>query len=221
MNAHTQQALESPRENQPSVQEHQEKECSRSSFLRGVLGSLALLTVPGVARAWMDGKWSQREDIGDGIKALIKTYSDTTPYPHKFSDALVKLHLRDIDFAASKGLDKEFADHYVLTLGVPIARHVKPAIEKLGKDCFLWGIFERTSCSYQLYEHIDVKKGQRSFPCPYKPILDQILDKDVTYTITWKDVCEKWCSRIWNGFANTAGVKIKIKTGKTCKVKVV
>ncbi len=221
MNSHTAQAPEKSTDNRHPALELREKECSRSSFLRGFWGSIALLTVPGVARAWMDGKWPQREDMGDGIKALIKTYSDTTPYPHKFSDALVKLHLRDIDFAVDRGVDKEFADHYVLTLGVPIARHIKPAIEKLGKDCFLWGIFERTSCSYQLYEHINVKKGERSFPCPYKPILDQILGKDVTYTITWKDVCEKWCSRIWNGFADTAGVKVKIKTGKTCKVKVV
>lgn len=195
--------------------------CSRSSFLRGVLGSIALLTVPGVARAWLDGTIQNREDIGDGIKALIRTYSDLEPYPHKFSDALVKLHLRDLDFAVGKGVDKEFADHYVLTLGVPIARHIKPAIAKFGKDCFLWGIFERTSCSYQLYERITVKKNERSFPCPYKPILDHILDTDVTYAIRWKDVCEKWCSRIWHGFAETAGVAIKIKTGKTCRVKVV
>jgi len=200
---------------------HEAPACSRSSFLRGVLGSLVLLTVPGVARAWMDGKLPERDDIGDGIKALIKTYSDVEPYPHKFNDALVKLHLRDLDFAIAKGVDKEFADHYVLTLGVPIARHIKPAIEKMGKDCFLWGIFERTSCSYQLYERITVKKNERSFPCPYKPILDRILDTDVTYAIRWKDVCEKWCSRIWNGFADTAGVKIKIKTGTTCRVKVV
>jgi len=193
---------------------------SRSTFLRGVLGSLALLTVPGIARAWLDGKIYQRDDIGDGIKALIRTYSDVVPYPHKFNDALVRLHLRDLDFAISKGIDREFADHYVLTLGVPIARHIKPAIEKLGKDSFLWGIFERTSCSYQLYEHITVKENERLFPCPYKPVLEQILDHEVSYSITWKDVCEKWCSRIWNGFAATAGVKIKIKTGTTCKVRV-
>lgn len=179
-----------------------------------------VLTVPGAAKAWMDGKLHEREDLGDGIKALIRTYSDVDPYPHKFNDALVKLHLRDLDFAIRSGVDKEFADHYVLTLGVPIARHIKPAIEKFGKDCFLWGIFERTSCSYQLYERITVKKNERSFPCPYKPILDHIQNNDVTYIIRWKDVCDKWCSRIWSGFAATAGVQIKIKTGTICKVKV-
>lgn len=220
MNIYTNNQSAEHKELQTADKDFNRRDFTRKALLGGVLSSLALLTVPGAAQAWMDGKLPQREDMGDGIKALIKTYSDTTPYPHKFSDALVKLHLRDLNFAISKGVDKEFADHYVLTLGVPIARHIKPAIEKFGKDCFLWGIFERTSCSFQLYEHITVKDGERSFPCPYKPILDQILVNDVTYTIKWKDVCEKWCSRIWNGFADTAGVKVKIKTGKTCKVKV-
>lgn len=209
------------KENQPPAHEINRRDFTGKALIGGFLSSLALLTVPGSVQAWMNGKLPEREDMGDGIKELIKTYSDITPYPHKFSDALVKLHLRDLDFTTSKGNDKEFADHYVLTLGVPIERHIKPAIQKLGKDCFLWGIFERTSCSFQLYEHITIKDGERSFSCPYKPILDQILDKDVVYAITWKDVCEKWCSRIWNGFADTAGVKIKIKTGKTCKVRVV
>ncbi|MEI6127939.1 MAG: hypothetical protein WCQ99_15435 [Pseudomonadota bacterium] len=221
MTIHTSKESDEIKENQTAAQEISRRDFAGKALIGGFLSSLALLAVPGSAQAWMNGKLPEREDMGDGIKELIKTYSDITPYPHKFSDALVKLHLRDLDFAISKGKDKEFADHYVLTLGVPIERHIKPAIQKFGKDCFLWGIFERTSCSFQLYEHITIKDGERSFPCPYKPILDQILGKDVVYAITWKDVCEKWCSRIWNGFADTAGVKLKIKTGTTCKVKVV
>lgn len=190
--------------------------------LAGVLSAGALLSLPRRAGAWLDGKFQQRQDLADAFKVLEKTYSDITPYPHKFNDALVKLQLRDLDFAVKKGFDKEFADHFVLTLGVPIERHIKPAIAKLGKDCFLWGIFERTSCSYQLYEHINIdKKNERSFPCPYKSILGHIQGTDVNYKIRWEDVCEKWCSRTWNGFAATAGVKIKITPGETCTVAVV
>ncbi len=186
------------------------------------LSAAALLSFPRKSLAWLDGKFRERQDLADAFKALEKTYSDITPYPHKFNDALVKLQLRDLDFAVKKGFDKEFADHFVLTLGVPIERHIKPAIAMLGKDCLLWGIFERTSCGYQLYERINIsKKNERSFPCPYKSILGHIQGADVNYGIKWKDVCEKWCSRTWNGFATTAGVKVKIYPGETCKVKVI
>ncbi len=205
----------------PAVQAPPRRKFFKAFSIAG-LSAAALLGMPRRARAWMDGKFRERQDLADAFKVLEKTYSDITPYPHKFNDALVKLALRDLDFAVKKGFDKEFAAHSVLTLGVPIERHIKPAIAMLGKDCFLWGIFERTSCSYQLFEYIDIsKKNERSFPCPYKPILGYIQNVDVQYAITWKDVCEKWCSRTWNGFADTAGVKIKIMPGTTCRVKVI
>jgi len=206
----------------PMVENTRRRNFFKKFTAAGLLSAGALLGLPRRAAAWLDGTFQERQDLADAFKVLQKTYSDITSYPHKFNDALVKLQLRDLDFAVKKGFDKEFADHFVLTLGVPIKRHIKPAIAMLGKDCFLWGIFERTSCSYQLYEHINInKKNERSFPCPYKSILGHIQGADVNYGITWQDVCEKWCSRIWNGFANTAGVKIKIMPGETCKVQVI
>jgi hypothetical protein len=187
----------------------------------GILTALPLLVVPKAAEAWMDGTFKERDDLADAFKVLVKTYSDTKPYPHKFNDALVKAQLSDIDFIVGKGLHKEFAQHYVDTLGVLINKYIKTGVEKFGKDIFLWGIFERTSCSYQLYEHIDIADGQRSFPCPFKPILDQIQKGMGTYRITWDDVHTKWCSLVWNGFAEVAGVQVKILPGETCTVKVI
>jgi hypothetical protein len=187
----------------------------------GILTALPLLAVPKAAEAWMNGTLNEREDLANAFKVLVKTYSDTKPYPHKFNDALVKAQLSDLDFIVGKGLHKEFAQHYVDTLGVLVNKYIKTGVEKFGKDIFLWGVFERTSCSYQLYEHIDIADGQRSFPCPFKPILDQIQKGMGTYSITWDDVHTKWCSLVWNGFAEVAGVQIKVLPGETCKVKVV
>ncbi len=198
---------------------------SRRNFAKkllgiGALSSLGVSIVPEAAMAWLDGKFSQREDLEDGIKVLVKTYSDTTPYPHKFNDALVKMHLRNLDFAVRKGIWKERAEHYVWTLGVVVDRHIIKGIEMFGKDAFLWGNFERTSCSYQLYEHIDIKVGERSFPCPFKPVLDQIQKGLGTYQITWDDVCNKWCTQVWSGFASNVDIKIKVEPGDTCRVRV-
>lgn len=187
----------------------------------GFLSTLTLINLPQSALAWMDGDFSKRDDLEDAIKVLVKTYNNTQPYPHKFYDGLVKVHLRNLDFAVRKGLEKEHAEHYVYVLGPVIERHIKKAIPKLGKDILLWGMFERTSCSYQLYEYINIKEGERSFPCPFKEILEQI-QKMGTYVITWNDVCEKWCSPVWHGFAKKAGdIQIKIEPGEICKVKLV
>ena len=202
-----------------------EAKITRRNFAKKAMGlsflsTLTLMNLPQPALAWLDGDFSKREDLEDALKVLVKTYSGSGHYPHKFYDGLVKVHLRNLDFAVRKGLEKEHAQHYVDILGVVVEKYIKKNIPKMGKDIFLWGVFERTSCSYQLYEYIDIKEGERSFPCPYKFILEKIQKSMGTYVITWEDVCEKWCSAVWNGFAEKAGgIPIKIEPGELCKVK--
>jgi hypothetical protein len=197
------------------------REFARTALAAGVLSTLSLATAPQAVLAWMDGTFHQREDLGDAFKALVRTYSDVSPYPRKFNDALVQLHLRDLDFALSKGVDKAFADHFVLTLSGLIHQYIKRGITQFGKDVFLWGIFERTTCSYQLYEKIDIANCRRSIPCPYKPMLDNLAQELGTYRISWGDVCSKWCIPVWKGFADVAEVDIKVTTGLTCTVEVI
>jgi len=192
----------------------------RKLLAAGFVSSAVLLGKTEQARAWMDGTFSQRQDLPDAIRSIKKTYSDIDPYPHTFNDALVKNRLRDIDFIAGLGLDKENVEHYVYTLGFLINKYLKDGVEMGGKDVALWGMFERTSCSYQLYEHITIKEFERSFPCPFKPMLENLKKDPGTLKIQWKDVCKKWCIPVWTGFAERAGVKIKVKTGETCTVKV-
>jgi hypothetical protein len=202
-----------------------EEKITRRNFAKkavglGFLSSLTLLNLPEAAQAWLDGGFAERDDLGDALKVLERTYNGPGHYPHKFYDGLVKVHLRNLDFAVKKGLEKEHAQHYVDILGVVVEKYIKKNIPKMGKDIFLWGVFERTSCSYQLYEWIDIKEGERSFPCPFEYILGKINKSMGTYDITWNDVCEKWCSPVWHGFAKKAGdIKIKVEPGKTCKVK--
>ena len=200
------------------------RDFSKKALAAGILSSLGLLAVPGAASAWLVGNFNNRDDLGDAFKMLVRTYSDTKPYPHKFNDALVKLHLRNIDFIVRKGLQKEFAEDYVQRLGVLVNKYLKMGVEQAGKDVFLWAMFERTSCSYQLYEHIYIKKDERSAPCPFKPMLDQIQKGLGTYKIQWEDVCSNWCILVWNGFIKGAGLtnlKIKVEPGEICKVKVI
>jgi hypothetical protein len=202
-----------------------EKEMSRRGFAKAVAGlgflsGIVAVSASKPADAWLDGGFHEREELVDALKALAKTYSDVRPYPHKFNDALVKAHLRNCDFAVRHGLEKEYAGHEAEVLGAVFERHINPAIKRTGReDMFLWGIFERTSCSYQLYEWIEVKDGERRVPCPYKPILEQIQKGMGTYKITWNDVCKGWCMPRWEAFSKKAGdIKFKVETGDMCRI---
>ena len=95
---------------------------AKKAFSVGLSSALGLLVVPGMARAWLDGNFKNRDDLGDAFKVLERTYSDTKPYPHKFNDALVKLLLRDLDFVVRKGVHQQFAEDYVQRLGVLVNR---------------------------------------------------------------------------------------------------
>ena len=160
----------------------------------------------------------QRDDIQHAIKSYYQTYNCTTPYPHKFNETITKWHLRSLQFCIDHKVEKDHVDHYVATM-VPILKRVKSRVGTKGPDAALNGMFEGTSCAYQLFEHIDVKPGERTFPCPYKYLLEQCKKYLGTFTISWEDVCGKWCAPVWNGFAKEIGVAITIKTGETCSVK--
>ena len=211
-------------DNPEPLQNINRRNFTKKAFAAGFLSSIGLFTLPGTARAWLYGNFKNRDDLGDAFKMLVRTYSDTKPYPHKFNDALVSLHLRNLNFFAGKGLHNEFAEDYVQRLGVLVNKYLKMGVEQAGKDIFLWAMFERTTCSYQLYEHIDIKEGQRSYPCPFKPMLAHIEKGLGTYKIKWWDVCTKWCTPVWNGFIKGAGLtgvlEIKVEPGDTCIVKV-
>ena len=124
-----------------SRDEMNRRDFSRTLFAGGVLAALSLVTIPDRAEAWLDGNFSNREDLGDALKMIEKTYGDTDPYPHKFNDALSKLLLRDIDFAVRKGVEKEFVEDYVARLGVLVNKHLKKGVDKFGDDIFLWAMF--------------------------------------------------------------------------------
>jgi hypothetical protein len=160
----------------------------------------------------------QRDDIQYAIKSYYQTYNCTTPYPHKFNEVLTKWHLRSLQFCINHKIEKDHVDHYVATMA-PILKRVQSRVGTNGPDAALNGMFEGTTCAYQLFERIDVKPGERTFPCPYKYLLEQCKKYLGTFTINWEDVCGKWCTPVWNGFAKEIGVAITINTGETCSVK--
>ena len=113
---------------------------------------------------------------------------------------------------------KEKAEHEAGILG-PIMERIKERAKEGGPDKALYGMFEANSCNYQLFEKIvNNKEGERSFPCPYKEMLD-IVSVLGTFIITWEDVHEKWCKPLWQSFARKIGVEVEVIPGEICCVK--
>ncbi len=156
-------------------------------------------------------------DITPAIEMLVQTYTDNMPYPHKFNDALLKCVLTNLDFAVRNNLWQEHVDHEVATLN-PILEMIGSWIPEKGKERALYGMFEGNSCNYQLFEKIEVSEGQRLFQCPYKEMIE-ITSVLGTQQIVWEDVCNKWCTPLWKGFAKVIGIEIEVTPGETCCVK--
>lgn len=214
---------------------------TRRDFLKysSLLGSAALLAGPVLARAATEAgsppdaapqgagtPGSARpvvpdfnpDEIGKALAVLFKTYSHTMPYQHKFNDALVKAWLTSVDFAVTRGQQKAFVEHYIQTMK-PILQFGKRKVAASGPDAALAFMFERTMCSVQLFEEITIKPGERSFPCPYKGILDACMPLKM-FSIRWKDVCSNFCIPAYTGFGKEMGVEIRMTPGEICSARI-
>ena len=203
---------------------------SRRNLGKQVLKWGALLTlfpvmnVPGKARAffdnWKKNEFLKRDDLSSALKSLYVTYDTIKPYPHKFNETVSKTQLRSLEFCISRGIDKEYVDHYIATL-TPLLQRIKKHVQQEGAEKGLFSMFEGTSSSYQLFERINIKVRERSFPCPYKEMLTHCKKYLKTFTIEWNDVCSRWCNPTWTGFADCIGIKVAVEPGVTCTVKLI
>ena len=151
------------------------------------------------------------------IKSLYMTYDTTSPYQHKFNEVLAKQQLRSLQFYINNGAEKEYVNHCITTAG-PLLKRIKALVEKEGGEQGLYSMFEGTSTSYQLFEHINVMPGSRSFPCPYKELLANCKKYLLTFSMEWSDVCTKLCTPLWTGIGETIGISLSVQPGDTCTV---
>ncbi|MGA0734513.1 MAG: hypothetical protein ACO3PC_03455 [Steroidobacteraceae bacterium] len=107
--------------------------------------------------------------LGDAVAMAIRTLKDTTPYQHDMNDALVKMHLTSVQFAKNAGVMADYVAHDIQTMQ-PMLQRLKGMIEKTGeKEIALAGIFDRTTCLYQLCLDLKSEPGKRTFTFPQGP----------------------------------------------------
>ncbi|MGA0018885.1 MAG: hypothetical protein ACO3IL_02705, partial [Steroidobacteraceae bacterium] len=108
--------------------------------------------------------------LGTAVSVAIRTLNDTAPYPHDMNDALVKMHLGSVQFAKNQGVVNEYVTHDIKTMA-PMLQRLKGMIDSTGeKEIALAGIFDRTTCLYQLCMDLHSEPGKRSFTFPYSKV---------------------------------------------------
>jgi len=147
--------------------------------------------------------------LGDAVAMAIRTLKDAQPYQHELNDALVKMHLNSVQFAKDNGIVKDYVEHDIATMQ-PMLQRLKGMIDRTGeKEIALSGIFDRTTCLYQLCLDLESTPGLRRFTFPYTTVLD-ISRRIGQFDLTDKDMHELWLKPRLLGYAAALGVKIDV-----------
>lgn len=147
--------------------------------------------------------------LGDAVSMAIRTLKDATPYQHDMNDALVKMHLSSVQFAKNHGGVQDYVDHDIKTMQ-PMLQRLKGMIEKTGeKEIALAGIFDRTTCLYQLCLDLKVEPGKRSFTFPYSKVLE-ISRRAGQFDLTDGEMHELWLKPRILGYAAVLGVPLEV-----------
>ena len=167
---------------------------------------------PGVTAA-MQGTTSgfegREEMLGRAVALAIRTLKDSVPYQHEMNDALVKMHLTTVQFAKNKGLLAELVEHDVKTMQ-PMLQRMKGMIDKTGdREIALIGMFDRTTCLYQLCLDLAVAPGRREFTTPFRTVL--AMGKRIgQFDMTDDELHNFWVKPRLHGYAAVMGVKIDV-----------
>ncbi len=171
----------------------------------------------GVLDKLKNNAFANRADLADAVRSLYMTYDTTRPYPHKFNEVITKQQLRSLQFYMNNGAEKDYITHCISTAD-PLLKKIKALVAKQGGEQGLRNMFEDLPNSYQLFEHINVAPGSRSFPCPYKELLGYCKKYLLTFSMEWNDVCTKLCTPLWTGVGEKIGISLSVKPGETCTV---
>jgi hypothetical protein len=151
----------------------------------------------------------REEMLGKAVALAIRTLKDSFPYQHEMNDALVKMHLNSVQFAKNHGLAAAYVEHDVKTMQ-PMLQRMKGIIEKSGdKEVALVGMFDRTTCLYQLCMDLTASPGKREFTFPFSTVLN-ISRKIGQFDLTDQEVHETWLKPRLLGYAEVLGVQINV-----------
>lgn len=147
--------------------------------------------------------------LGTAVSVAIRTLNDSTPYPHDMNDALVRMHLTSVQFAKDHGVLDQYVAHDVKTMQ-PMLQRLKGMIDSTGeKEIALAGIFDRTTCLYQLCMDLHSEPGRRRFTFPYSKLL-ALGRENGEFNLSDQEVHEGWLKPRLLGYAAALGVTLEV-----------
>ena len=106
--------------------------------------------------------------LGLAMTQLVRTLNHNQSYQHEMNDALVKMTLDHIMFAKRNGMLKQMVDEDINSQRQQLER-VRKLIERTGnRDLAIVGIFEQTSCFFQLVDRTERAPGRVTYRSPYR-----------------------------------------------------
>lgn len=171
----------------------------------GPPGAAAVHSMEGTS----SGFEGREELLGRAVALAIRTLRDSMPYQHEMNDALVKMHLNSVQFAKNRGLSREYVEHDIQTMQ-PMLQRMKSIIERTGnKEVALIGIFDRTTCLYQLCMDLKSSPGRREFTFPFSTVLS--MGRRIgQFDLTDQEVHEIWLKPRLLGYAAVLGVRLDV-----------
>jgi len=150
--------------------------------------------------------------LGRGVATLIKTLNHNESYQHETNDALVKMTLEYIEFAKQHDMLAQIVEQDLTTQAKNLER-VRKKIEETGnKDLALVGIFEQTTCFFQLVDTTTRAPNRISYRSPFGNVLNGPMGTRAfgIHDLTEAEIHEVWTKPRYLGYAKILGVDMTV-----------
>lgn len=150
----------------------------------------------------------REEVLGKAVDMILKTLNHNDSYQHEMNDALVKMTLGHIQFAKDNDMLEELVIDDVQRTR-PMMERVAKMIEITGDtDMALRGMFEQTTCFFQLAETIEREPGRITYKAPFGTVLENAMPGQ--FDMTEREVFEIWTKPRYEQTAKILGVDLEI-----------
>jgi len=151
-----------------------------------------------------------REDmLGLAMTQVVRTLNHNQSYQHEMNDALVKMTLDHIMFAKRHGMLTQMVDEDIHSQRQQLER-VRKLIERTGnRDLAIVGIFEQTSCFFQLVDRTERAPGRVTYRSPYRTVLAQTVRMGI-HDLSEREIHETWTIPRMQAYARVLGLELDV-----------
>jgi len=147
--------------------------------------------------------------LGKMVATTIKTINHNRVYQHETNDALVKMTLDHIQVAKNQKMLDAIIAQDIHSTRKQLER-VGAMIKKSGnKDLALVGVFEQTTCFFQLVEQTQREPGKVTYQSPFGRVLFATRQMGI-HDLTEEEIHNVWTIPRMKQYADVLGVQFDV-----------